>query len=123
MARAKFAMDGETFYGIVINCPGCRTMGLLGKHVLPVRWLPPGRAESPNAQGKPHWDFDGNLEWPTLAPSVLATIDSPHLHLVCHSFVRDGRIEYLNDCTHELAGKTIDLPDFEPRKFRLSELE
>lgn len=31
---------------------------------------------------------------------------------VCHSFVRDGQIQYLGDCTHEYAGKTVDLPDF-----------
>ena len=30
--------------------------------------------------------------------------------LVCHSFVRNGRIEFLGDCTHGLAGKTVDLP-------------
>ena len=29
----------------------------------------------------------------------------------CHSFVTDGRIQYLDDCTHELRGQTIDLPD------------
>lgn len=28
---------------------------------------------------------------------------------VCHSFVRDGRIEFLGDCTHELAGKSVAL--------------
>ena len=30
---------------------------------------------------------------------------------VCHSFVTDGRIQFLNDCTHALAGQTVDLPD------------
>jgi hypothetical protein len=30
---------------------------------------------------------------------------------VCHSFVTDGRIQFLSDCTHELAGQTVDLPD------------
>jgi len=29
----------------------------------------------------------------------------------CHSFVRDGRIEFLSDCTHALKGQTVDLPD------------
>lgn len=28
---------------------------------------------------------------------------------ICHSFIRNGKIQYLNDCTHELAGKTIDM--------------
>ena len=36
----------------------------------------------------------------------------------CHSFVKDGRIQYLDDCTHDMAGSTVDLPaegwDYEP---------
>lgn len=30
----------------------------------------------------------------------------------CHSFVTDGRIQFLGDCTHSLAGQTVDLPDW-----------
>jgi hypothetical protein len=26
---------------------------------------------------------------------------------VCHVFVKAGEIQYLSDCTHELAGKTV----------------
>jgi hypothetical protein len=32
---------------------------------------------------------------------------------LCHSFVRDGRIEFLSDCTHSLAGQTVELPEIE----------
>lgn len=31
---------------------------------------------------------------------------------VCHSFVTDGNIQFLDDCTHELKGKTVPLEDF-----------
>ena len=31
--------------------------------------------------------------------------------LTCHSFVTDGRIQFLADCTHPLAGQTVDLPE------------
>ena len=31
---------------------------------------------------------------------------------VCHSFVTDGKIRYLNDCTHHLKGQTVELLDF-----------
>ena len=31
---------------------------------------------------------------------------------VCHSFITDGRIQFLNDCTHALAGHTVPLPPF-----------
>lgn len=54
---------------------------------------------------------------PTFEPSILVTCrwmasDSEMKDDVCHSFVRDGRIQFLGDCTHELAGKTVDLPDW-----------
>jgi hypothetical protein len=32
--------------------------------------------------------------------------------LVCHSFVTDGKIQFLSDCTHALAGQTVALPDW-----------
>jgi hypothetical protein len=31
----------------------------------------------------------------------------------CHSFIRNGQIQFLSDCHHELAGKTVDLPEVE----------
>ncbi|MHC8396108.1 hypothetical protein ACYZT8_21075 [Pseudomonas sp. LB3P93] len=31
---------------------------------------------------------------------------------VCHSFVIDGCIQFLGDCTHELASQTVDLPEW-----------
>lgn len=79
----------------------------------------------------PVWSFNGDLERPTLSPSILSR--SGHYvpgHTgqcwctpdpdgedwgfkcgVCHSFVREGRIEFLSDCTHVLAGQTVDLPE------------
>jgi len=36
----------------------------------------------------------------------------PGADVVCHSFVTDGRIQFLGDCTHTLAGQTVDLPDW-----------
>lgn len=30
----------------------------------------------------------------------------------CHSFVTDGKIQFLGDCTHALAGQTVDLEDW-----------
>ena len=111
--RAKATEDGEgKFYGVSIKCPGCGT-----RHNLPTDWLPPGQVESPYCAGKPHWTFNGNLDLPTFTPSILATWsqwngddlpDTPH---VCHSFVTDGKIQFLGDCTHELANQTVDLPE------------
>lgn len=73
------------------------------------------------------WGFNGSGDAPTFVPSVLVRggarltedewrrvmageqVDRPER--VCHSFVRDGRIEFLADSTHALAGRTVDLPD------------
>lgn len=73
----------------------------------------------------PRWSWNGSLEMPTSSPSVLVTWNEPSdnpdefddtskdVKKVCHTFVRNGQIEYLSDCTHSLAGKTIDLPELE----------
>jgi hypothetical protein len=31
---------------------------------------------------------------------------------VCHSFVRDGQIQFLGDCTHALKGQTVERPEW-----------
>jgi hypothetical protein len=31
---------------------------------------------------------------------------------VCHSFIIDGRIQFLGDCDHELASQTVEIPDW-----------
>ena len=97
MNRVKF-VDHDPNY-VYFECPGCKR-----HHVLPV------------GEGcKNKWNFNNNLERPTLHPSILATWDyGPNrIKNICHSYVTDGKIQFLGDCTHELSGKTIDLPDVE----------
>lgn len=53
-------------------------------------------------------DFNMDLENPTVIPSLLE-INVPNK--TCHSFIRDGKIQYLNDCWHSLRGQTIELPE------------
>lgn len=87
----------------------------------------------------PRWAFDGNVESPTFSPSILVrgvrldmndealdrvlreyrlpadrerVLADNRINTVCHSFVRSGRIEFLRDCTHGLAGQTVDLPEW-----------
>lgn len=64
---------------------------------------------------KAQWEFNGDLENPTFSPSLINRSTpikgDPH---VCHLFVRDGVIEYLSDCTHSFAGKTVTMEDVEP---------
>lgn len=56
--------------------------------------------------GTPNWTWNGSVTAPTLRPSVL-TKDGQGA--VCHSWITDGRIQFLDDCTHELRGQTLEL--------------
>lgn len=64
------------------------------------------------------WTHSGGVVSPTFAPSMnIRTGPWPAESKragridVCHYFLTTGRIQYLPDCTHELAGQTVDLPD------------
>lgn len=99
---------------LVFTCPGC---GL--EHGPRVAGTP----------GRPLWRWNGDRERPTLQPSILVRGSVPLTDaerarvlagetivptpLVCHSFVTDGRIQFLTDSTHRLAGHTVELPDCE----------
>lgn len=110
MSRLVLEPEGRAHF----LCPGC---GM--EHVLRV-------------SGEGAWNWNGSLDVPTLAPSIL--FQSGHFapgHMGrcwcdwkrehpgeeafdcvrCHSFIRDGKIQFLADCTHALAGKTVDLPE------------
>lgn len=104
---------------LLFRCPGCEEM-----HQVQV-------GDGPG----PRWGFNGDYERPTFSPSILVRTG----HYVpghqpgdgcwctfcaeddkdgtpgfsckqCHSFVRDGQIQFLADCSHALAGQTVDLP-------------
>lgn len=60
----------------------------------------------------PTWQWNGSLDRPTFTPSLVVHGDPPKTPR-CHSFVTDGKIQYLDDCTHAFAGQTIDLPEVE----------
>ncbi len=77
---------------LFFHCPGCDTT-----HGLRVK-------------GPGSWTWNESLERPTISPSLLVDQDRPERR--CHSFIRDGRIEFLGDCHHELKGKTVELPDW-----------
>lgn len=81
------------------------------------------------------WQFNGSVDQPTFNPSVLLrakaypsgkmwpsedeiarmqkgeNLSASMTPYVCHSFIREGMIQYLDDCTHELKGQTVALPD------------
>lgn len=62
------------------------------------------------------WTFSGDFIKPTFSPSLLVYGNEENLKETngryghrCHSFVREGKIQFLNDCTHHLKGQTVDL--------------
>ena len=61
----------------------------------------------------PVWEWDLNLEAPTVSPSILCHGSANGGN--CHSFLRNGRWQFLDDSHHDLAGQTVDmvpLPDW-----------
>lgn len=85
---------------VLVWCPGCEEL-----HPFVVA----------NEQGQtptngPCWDWDRNEETPTFSPSLLVLGGRQGSDHVCHSFLRQGRWEFLGDSTHALAGQTVDLP-------------
>lgn len=80
-------MDNQGAPGYVFWCPGCEENHLFSTD---------------------RWQFDGNMESPTFNPSLLYPTKKPR----CHLFLHAGKLQFLNDCEHKLAGQTVDLPDY-----------
>ena len=55
--------------------------------------------------GGTQWDWNGDLERPTFSPSLLVWRDDPEIR--CHLYLRNGQVEYLSDCKHAFAGRTV----------------
>lgn len=97
----------------IFNCPGCGYA-----HSFVVRWGAKSlacRRERFTRENKPwtepaKWQFNGDLDRPTFSPSLLYSAPAKR----CHLFMRSGKIEYLLDCAHALAGKTVDIMDIDP---------
>ena len=87
---------------ILFWCPGCREL-----HAV---W----QESNPNQKTGAWWAWNGDKRLPTFTPSVLVHghIEAGRIFVPrCHSFVKAGQIQYLTDCQHELAGKTVPLPE------------
>lgn len=81
------------------HCPGCE-----GGHGVPVTGHNSGKG----------WQWNGSLDSPTLMTSVLVNVGGGNpTQPICHTFIRDGQIQFLPDCTHAFAGKTVDIPEWE----------
>jgi hypothetical protein len=75
--------------------------------------------------GEPSWTFNGDTEQPTFHPSlkisgtatpteddlvkILSGTPVEPVPTLCHLFVENGKIRFLDDCTHPLRGQTVDM--------------
>lgn len=92
---------GIHYQALAFICPGCGDNST-GLHMLPVN----------TDKTSPSQSQDGNLEEPTISPSILTKWGDD---IVCHSFLKAGVFEYLSDCTHKFSGQfvpMVDLPEW-----------
>ncbi len=93
---------------VMFWCPGCD-----GAHQITVE-------DVPNRQG-PIWGYNGNPDAPTFTPSILVQYNGTDAGqnradgrlappAICHSFVTNGHIQFLGDCTHALAARPSKCP-------------
>lgn len=85
-------------------CPGCKEYHSL--HTI-----------QPNNNGTT-FVITGTLQSPTVTPMIGRIIEkfnkSKHANNpahVCNSRITDGKIRYLENCSHALAGRIVDLPN------------
>jgi len=86
--NANLQMLAETHVGF--KCPGC----------LCVHWVPV------HGDGVT-WQWNGEADTITLSPSLLINKHDPANR--CHLFVQGGKLAFLSDSHHALAGKTVDM--------------
>ena len=85
---------GTTEHGNrVFWCPACRAV-----HAFGPQWLVSGPADRPTVEGS------------ILTSGSAFNQDGSTRELpLCHSFIEGGKIRYCSDCTHVLAGSTVDM--------------
>lgn len=95
-------------WSLSFYCPGCKRPHSIN--------YAPGHG--------PCWGWNQSITKPTFSPSVKCSGTEPSddpekfndpkhdVPYVCHTFVVDGMIQFLGDCTHSLKDQTVELPDW-----------
>jgi hypothetical protein len=101
MSKVKKEFVGQYNGVYSFYCPGCGTTHLVNTV----------KGEMWNAA----WSFNNDAERPTFSPSIKVAgrywNGERYIDKCCHSFIRVGKIQYLTDCTHHLAGQTVEMVD------------
>ena len=60
------------------------------------------------------WEWNGSSEEPTLTQPVIITVDdsSGVGSSVCRSTITEGLIKFAPECTHQMSGQLVPLPEF-----------
>lgn len=58
-----------------------------------------------------NWTFNGDLDSPTIMPSLNVNATDPKHR--CHSWIKNGTIEFLSDCFHAMKGQTVEIPNLD----------
>ena len=116
MAKLLKITHGKEFDDIpdyLFFCPGCEC-----HHGVTVRQVDMSRLSEADQKTytdckAPRWSFNGDMDKPTFTPSIhvqrMLTVGGKTT--LCHSYVTDGSIRFLDDCTHKLKGQTVELPE------------
>ena len=111
MAILEKLADGS----LAFYCPGCQTY-----HSFDSRWSFNGSMEkptfTPSLKVGPWWGMPPEADLDLRDENGNRKLDENGRifgaqEMLCHSFVTDGMIRFLPDCTHPLAGKTVPIPD------------
>ncbi len=111
----KYTMEKEGKEGYSFWCPGCK-----GYHGMIVKG---------DSKKGPVWGWNGSLDKPTFKPSLLVRSvscpDNPEKNkdgsyvlesdgrikvakdIRCHSYINDGKIQFLGDCSHDIKGHSL----------------
>lgn len=111
--EARYPVDGGIeCWDHWVWCPGCAA-GLIGSERASSGLHRIRVAHEHGSNQGSLWDWNGSVDAPTYAPSVLVLYrhGEPPADDRCHSFIRDGHWEFLGDSTHPLAGQTVPMVD------------
>lgn len=92
------------------RCPGCQR-----EHAVEIGGLAtPGfilaQNDSRPLGDRSHW-WNGSLGHPTVLPNI-CFLGAGGAGQICHHAILDGFLHFKPDCTHALAGQTVEMPLF-----------
>lgn len=110
------AADGGYHGELGFYCPGCKTYHFINDKETDINTT---EYEKLGLNPPDVWIFNNDFESPTIRASVLTRRHcfNPDTGKYdkeierCHSFITNGQIQFLSDCHHALAGKTVELPE------------